>query len=96
MASPAETVNDVFAWLNNLLGLNIPLLPLKGWPSVMKTLWNYFTGGVPPVTSPSEVPVIPGYHVQMEIPIEGTLGVFPPGSKVDLENLCIYVMEKDS
>lgn len=96
MASPVETVNDVFAWLNEKFGLSIPLLPLSGWPSIFKTVWNFFTGGDPPVTSPSEVPHVPGYHVIMEIPVEGTLAILPLDSKVDLKNLCLFVLEKDS
>jgi hypothetical protein len=97
MASPVETVNDVFAWLNDLFGLNIPLLPLVGWwPSIMKTIWNFFTGGKPPITSPSEVPHVPGYHVLWEIPVEGKVAAFPLDSKVELENFCIFVLEKDS
>jgi hypothetical protein len=96
MASPSQTVNDVFAWLNDLFGLHIPLLPLTGRPSIMKRLWNFLTGGEPPVTSPSEVPHLPGYHLLFEIPVEGELMMLPPGGKVDLKNLCIYVLEKDS
>jgi hypothetical protein len=96
MASPPLIVNDVFAWLNKLFGFNIPLLPLTGWPSIFKTVWNMFVGGEPPPASPPEVLVPPHYHVVYEIPIEGTLEILPPGSKVDLENLCIFVLEKDA
>jgi hypothetical protein len=96
MAPPFNIVNDVFAWLNNLFGLNIPLLPLAGWPSIFKTLWNMFVGGEPPSGSPPEVIVPPHYHVIYEIPVEGGLDILPPGSNLDLENLCIFVLEKDS
>ncbi|OLE54217.1 MAG: hypothetical protein AUG51_09280 [Acidobacteria bacterium 13_1_20CM_3_53_8] len=96
MTSPALIVNDIFAWLNGLFELRIPLLPLKGWPSAMKTLWNMFIGGSPPPTSPPEVFVPSDYQLLWEIPIEGTLAVFPPGSKVELEHLCIFVQQKDS
>jgi hypothetical protein len=96
MTSPALIVNDIFAWLNGLFGLSLPLLPLKGWPSIMKTLWNMFIGGSPPPTSPPEVIIRPGFRLLLEIPIEGTLAVFPPGSKAELKHLCIFVQQKDS
>jgi hypothetical protein len=82
MSSPIETVNSIMEWLNSLFGLRIPTLPLTGWPSVMKKLWNMFVSESPPFGSPPT----------WVIPIEGTLdGVLPAGSTLQLEHLQIHV-----
>ena len=89
MASTALIVNDVMQWLNTRFGLRIPMLPLTGWPAVIKTLWNMFIGGSPPTPWPPE------HALPWIIPIEGTLEVFPPEASAVLENLCIVVEQKD-
>ena len=88
MSSPAQTVNDIIVWLNSLFGLRIPTLPLTGWPSVVTTLWNLFVKDVPP--EPTGSPWV------WEIPVVGTLDVFPPGAKLELTDLSIVVQHKQS
>lgn len=88
MSSPALTVNDLIVRLNSLFGLSIPTLPLTGWPSLVKTLWNLFVKDVPP--EPTGSPWL------WEIPVEGSLDVFPPGAKVELTDLSIVVEHKQS
>lgn len=34
------TVNDFMKFLNDRLGVNIPLLPLKGFPAFLTDLWK--------------------------------------------------------
>lgn len=82
--SASMSVNAVFVWLNETLGLSIPTLPLTRWPSVMTTLWNMLTKGPvpPPVSSPDS----------WVISIPGSLdGMLPPGATIALENLTIVV-----
>lgn len=86
MASPSLIVNDIILRLNGLFGLRIPTLPLAGWPSVVNKLWNLFVGDVPP--EPTGSPWL------WEIPVEGSLDVFPPGSTARLTNLSILVEQK--
>jgi hypothetical protein len=88
MASPALIVNDVILHVNSLFGLNIPTLPLVGWPPVVRKLWNMFVPDVPP--EPTGSPWL------WEIPIEGSLDAFPPGATLELTNLSILIEQKSN
>lgn len=83
-----STVNAVFGWLNGLLGLAIPTLPLLGWPFVMTSLWNMsVTGAVPPPISSPDCWVIN---------IDGDLdGLLPNGATLQVTDLQIIVTHPD-
>lgn len=45
MSAPPYTVNDYVGWLNENLGLDIPRLPLPGFPPEAVTLWGWTVSG---------------------------------------------------
>ena len=84
--SPSETVNSVMEWLNSLFGLRIPLLPLSGWPQVLKNLWRMFIAGSLPD---------PKQPLPWQIDVEGNFdGLLPEGNTLDV-NATILVEAKD-
>jgi hypothetical protein len=86
IASPANTVNTVMQWLNENMGLSLPVLPLFGWPASLYSLWELFIlGEVPPGPLP------------WSIEVEGSWpAIFPQtGSPpLTLNSLTIHVEEK--
>ena len=88
IASPVITVNGIMQWLNSQFGLHLPVLPLKGWPPVLQSLWEMFiAGGIPSGPPPWNI------HIEGNWP-----AIFPQvGSPpVMLANLVIHVEEKVS
>lgn len=73
-----ESLNTFFQHLNSTFGLNIPLLPLTGWPGWVVTLWNTMipTPGSPPPTT---------------VDIPGTWPPSPPVAALQITNLQIQI-----
>jgi hypothetical protein len=83
MSSPAITVNQAMAWLNEHFGFRIPTLPFASWLTTLASFWEkYIVGPLPPPDEP----------MPFCIPIEGE---WPPdglpGTKIVLRNLRIAV-----
>ena len=86
ISSPIETVNSVMQWLNDHLGLSLPVIPLPRWLSPLTSLWELpIIGGIPSHPPP------------WDIPVDGSWpGIFPQiGSPpMMLENIVIHVREQ--
>ena len=53
MSSPTETVNQLFGWISETLGLTLPRLPFTGWYQRLTKLFGMFIKGpVPKATDP--------------------------------------------
>ncbi|PTT77526.1 hypothetical protein DBR42_25025 [Pelomonas sp. HMWF004] len=75
MNTVTYTVNDYFDWLNQNLGLHIPMLPLTGFPPEAVALWGWTVTGWVPGSPYEQVSVDNSYF----IPTAGhgiTLGPF--------------------
>lgn len=63
MSTGTNTVNDYFGWLNQNLGLDIPLLPLKGFPPEAVELWGWNVPGWSPGSPFYKVSVDNAYFI---------------------------------
>lgn len=70
------TVNALMQRLNSIFGLNLPLLPLTGWPEYLKNLWQLFISGQLPS---------PGDPLPWCIKVQGNFeGLLPEGSTLQV------------
>jgi hypothetical protein len=85
MSSPTETVNQLFRWIGQTLGLKLPSLPFSGVYARLTALFNMLIKG--PVPQPTDP--LP-WNIAVE---DDWLGPIP-GTKVAINNISIQVEER--
>ena len=82
MSSPAETVDQVFAWLRKVLGVVLPVLPFSGVYRRLTALFELLiAGSLPSPTDP----------LPWTIPIAGDWASPLPGLAVSLDQIRIQI-----
>ena len=82
MSSPSETVDQLFGWLEQTLGVTLPRLPLQWFASRLTALFRMIVPGPLPQAS-DPLPWI--------IPIEGKWTDPVPGTSLSIDGLSVQV-----